>query len=392
MSNKEVVLQIFTGGYNETEVTYEQIENKLKPLLESLSVSKVIMGWSINRELYQKTKRLLEKYAVEYYLWIPVFSESGLLKPTATLQDYEGREVKSYSLKAGENFEFYCPNQPQNIDSFKQIYDEYFSQIGFDGVFLDKIRYGSFSNGLSGVFNCFCPECMKRYQEDGIDVDRLIKEMSDVTMGQNGYEEKPFKIIDYKDGKYKFSEDIWEKYFMEKSKFIYEALEKVTLYFREKNMKIGMDTFSPFMGYFVGQDVERLKSLTDFMKPMMYRITMAPAGLPFEYMNFIKETTKENVESISQQFNQIIDSKGSINHKFDMDFVKAELSYITDLSIPTYCGIEVNRIEEIAPVSPEYIRENLVNLEETQINGYVLSWDLLSAPEENIQEVIKYFK
>jgi len=392
MTHKEVILQIFTGGFLENEVTYEKIEKKLKPLLETLTISKIIMGWSTNKDLYLKTKELLSMYQVKFYLWMPVFSENGLLKPAVTLLDYEGKAVKSYSLKAGENFEFYCPNQQGNVENVIEIYEENFAQIGFDGIFLDKIRYGSFSNGLSGVFNCFCPECRKRYQEHGFDVQSLKKEMKKVALGQNGYEENPLKIISYKQGKYQFSELIWEKYFDEKARYIAEALEKITNYFRKRNMKIGMDTFSPFMGYFTGQDFNRLKTLTDFVKPMMYRVTKSPAGLPFEYYNFIKETTKGNFEHNSSGFNKIIHSSGCVNEKFDIDFIIAELNYITSLNIPIYCGIEINRIDDIAPVYPEYIRENLEYLEETQVNGYVLSWDLLSAPEENIQEVIRYFK
>lgn len=392
MTNKEIVLQIFTGGFNENEVTFDQIESKLTPLLNTLSISKVIMGWSLNSELYQNTKKLLDKFGVELYLWIPVFSETGLLKPVSLLHDFKGNEVKSYQLKAGENFEFYCPNQKINTDSFIQVYEEHFSNIDFDGIFLDKIRYGSFSNGLTGVFNCFCPECLKRYQEQGMDVNRIKEEMLHVVKGEKGYDKNPLNITGYWDGKYQFSDDIWDKFFDSKAKNVYDALEKISTYFREKGLKIGLDIFSPFIGYFVGQDIKRLEQIADFVKPMMYRMTAAPAGLPFEYSNFIKETTKGNIEDISIMFNKTLNSKGCINNTFDIDFVKAELDFITGLSIPTYCGIEINRIDEIAPVYPDYIKENLVNLEMTDINGYVLSWDLMSAPEDNIQEVIRYFK
>ncbi|HBI94452.1 MAG TPA: hypothetical protein DDY58_19600, partial [Terrisporobacter glycolicus] len=80
-------------------------------------------------------------------------------------------------------------------------------------------------------------------------------------------------------------------------------------------------------------------------------------------------------------------------HKYPLDFVKKELKYMTEnLNCSIYAGIEINRKEDIAPVYPNYIKENIINLNELPIEGYVLSWDLLSAPSENIDEVIKHLK
>lgn len=129
---------------------------KAKALLETIAVSKVIIGWSCDRELYEHVIRFLKQHGIECYLWLPVFSETGILKAdTGKLIDDTGNEVKSYCLSEGENFEFYCPEQQCNIRAFLEIYEENFEGLGFDGVFLDKIRYGSFSNGLGGVFSCF---------------------------------------------------------------------------------------------------------------------------------------------------------------------------------------------------------------------------------------------
>ncbi len=61
-------------------------------------------------------------------------------------------------------------------------------------------------------------------------------------------------------------------------------------------MKIGIDTFSPFISYFTGQDLEKLQEVADFIKPMMYRTTKAPAGLPFEFERFIDESIYKNKE------------------------------------------------------------------------------------------------
>ncbi len=61
---------------------------------------------------------------------------------------------------------------------------------------------------------------------------------------------------------------------------------------------------------------------------------------------------------------------------------------MAELGVKTYCGIEINRIDNIAPVDPEYVKENLMELENSKIEGFVLSWNLLSAPQENINMVL----
>ncbi|WP_312447137.1 BadF/BadG/BcrA/BcrD ATPase family protein [Lacrimispora sp.] len=388
---KEIVLQVFTGGYLNKETTYEEVESKLKPILENVRVTKVIIGWTVDEELYKKIKLLVHMYQAELYLWMPVFSETGLLEPVSFLQDFQGEEVKSYRLNAGENFEFYCPNVKQNRESVKHIYEKHFSKIGFDGIFLDKIRYSSFSNKITGVFSCFCPECMKKYQERQLDADELRMEMDKVIDGLEGYDRHPLKCLTYEDGSYRFDNPIWKKFFDCKADFIYDSLKEITGYFRGQGLKIGMDVLSPFLTHFTGQDLSRLKGLTDFMKPMMYRITCAPAGLPFEYDSFLTGTTSIDTDTVRREFNQLLGIKPSGDNRFDLDFVKSELDIMERMDIPVYCGIEVNRIKDVVPADPDYIKDTINSLSQTNIKGFVLSWDILSAPEENIEAVYHCF-
>ena len=221
MNKEEIIVQISTGGYLEHKVTHEAVCGKLMQLLGTIAVSKVIIGWSCSRELYEHVTGFLRQRGIECYLWLPVFSETGVLKAdTGKLVDDTGTEAESYCLTEGENFEFYCPDQQRNITSFLQIYEEHFDGLGFDGVFLDKIRYGSFSNGLGGVFSCFCPACMKRYQECGIDVDELKHQMGLVRDGAGGYGEQVLGITAYDKGNYTFAHPVWEKFYRKKAEVV----------------------------------------------------------------------------------------------------------------------------------------------------------------------------
>lgn len=393
MDRKKVIVQIFTGGFKNKEIKFNDIKCKLLELMEYIDIEKVIMGWNVDKELYIKTKKLLNKYSVELYLWLPCFSEIGLLEKSNLLIDYTGKEIKGYTLQEDENFEFYCPNNKENIENVKKIYSTYFSEIEFDGIFLDKIRYASFSNKLNGVFNCFCKDCLNIYEKNNIDKKSLIIEMNNVSNEVISNEDTPFGITEYINGKYKFKNKIWENFFEIKNQSIYNALVDISSYFKDKGLKIGIDTFSPFISYFTGQDLERLQEVADFIKPMMYRITKAPAGLPFEFEKLIDESVQENKEIVKQKFLDILGITEYEGDVYPIKFVLEEINFMTkNLTKDIYVGIEINKKEIIAPVTPKYISENILNINKTAVKGYVLSWDLLSAPKENIDEIIKWFR
>lgn len=393
MDRKKAIVQIFTGGFKNKEIKFNDIKCKLLGLLEFIDIEKVIMGWSVDKELYIKTKKLLNKYNVELYLWLPCFSEIGLLEKSNLLIDYTGKEVKGYALQEDENFEFYCPNNKENKENIKKIYSTYFSEIEFDGIFLDKIRYGSFSNKLNGVFNCFCKDCLNIYEKNNIDRKSLMIEMNNVSNEVISTEDTPFGITEYINGKYKFKNKIWENFFEIKNQIIYNALVDISSYFKDKGLKIGIDTFSPFISYFAGQDLEKLQEVADFIKPMMYRITKAPAGLPFEFERLIDESVHDNKEIVKQKFLDILGVRGYEGDIYPIEFVLEEINFMTrNLAKDVYVGIEINKKEIIAPVTPKYISENISNINKTAVKGYVLSWDLLSAPKENIDEIIKWFR
>lgn len=393
MKEKGIILQISTGGYAEHRVSYEAIEERLTGLLGRIPVEAVIIGWSCDRALYRQVIELLKGRGVKCYLWLPVFSETGVLDSRVRrLITEQGTEAECYSLAEGENFEFYCPNQPVNWAAFIELYEKFFDGLGFDGVFLDKIRYGTFANGIGGVFSCFCSRCMEEYKKAGLDTDGLKTEMAKMRSKSGAYSRRPMGIQSYQKGRYRFDNPVWEAFFTAKAVCVTEALEKITAYFHNRGMAVGMDVFAPFLGYFAGQDVEKLSELADFVKPMMYRITQAPAGLPFETDCLIRETAGKGTaeEAVKAGFLEAIGCGREDLGRFDREFVKRELLFMAELSSPVYCGIEVNQ-NHVAPAGPDYVKENLEAFSELPIHGYVLSWDLLSAPEENIEVIAGYF-
>jgi len=378
----EVILQIFSGSFLDKAVSYEEVEQKLIFALSRMPVRKVIMGWALDKTLYEKTAVFLAKQNIDFYLWFPVFSETGALKDLNPLIDFMGQRIE---YRNGEDFSFCCPGDTQNIEKILDIFDYEFSSVSFNGVFLDRIRYPSFANehGFSSVFSCFCPHCLAIYEKENFDIDQLKNSLSLQAR-------RPSVFTEYcGSGKYVFENSVLADFFCLKAGIIFDSLRRICRHFREKGYGIGFDVFAPFLSPFIGQDLEQLSGLCDFIKPMMYRVTNAPAGLPFEAGALLRETG--HVSGLER--NNFFKLTGGAamtfadieKTPFNLAFAVKELKDMSASSAcPVYAGVEVNRIKDIAETYPPYLEETIKTYAQTGIKGFTLSWNMLDAPEENI--------
>ncbi|MBQ6576157.1 MAG: hypothetical protein IJL91_00190, partial [Bacteroidales bacterium] len=133
--------------------------------------------------------------------------------------------------------------------------------------------------------------------------------------------------------------------------------------------KIGMDLFAPFMAPFVGQDYSILSAHTDFIKPMLYRKTDAPAGMEFEY-----ELLRSAIPGAS----------GYPDFKMDVSFLDSQLEAMTPYPCEKYPGIEINYRKDIVPTDPQYVVESLTEVMSYGFEGAVLSWNIMEAPDSHI--------
>ena len=65
--------------------------------------------------------------------------------------------------------------------------------------------------------------------------------------------------------------------------------------------------------------------------------------------------------------------------------MKEEVKYLSENLENIFLGIDFNKKENIALSDKEYIKEVFDILEEGNSKGIVLSWDLMSIPEEHLK-------
>jgi len=357
------IVQVSLGSWNQPDYTAQQIIGRLDTVSRLIPVKNVIIGWSTDQEIYREVGDYLHGKGIGMYLWLPVFAETEEVCDNTPAVDLWGQIPANYDLAAGEGFRFNCPSDPANAARVVDIYDRFFADCGFDGVFMDRIRTQSFVGGVSGVLNCGCPICTQRFQAEGVS-------LADVRAAREARGDRFLSVTGYTPAQgFTFENELASAYFKAKGHVVSGAVAAIADSLRARGLKVGMDLYAPFMAPFVGQDYDILSRHADFIKPMLYRKTFAPAGMGFEY-DLLKAAVP-----------------GATGYPaFDMDvaFLESQLEAMESYSCGKFPGIEINYREGIVPTSPEYVKESLDAVMRHSFDGAVLSWNIMEAPQEHI--------
>ena len=242
------IVQVSLGGWHAPDYTAEQVIGRIQEVNALIPVRKVIIGWSLDKQVYRQVGEYLHANGIKMLLWLPVFAETEEMCDNEPAVDLAGEIPANYDLAAGEGFRFNCPTRPETAENVVAIYDDNFRDCGFDGVFLDRIRTQSFVSGVSGVLSCGCPVCKEYFKAEGVDLDAV----------QAAWIEKGdafFSVTAYspEDG-FTFADPRAEAYFKAKGHVVSHAVAAIADSFRGRGLEVGMDLYAPFMAQFVGQD------------------------------------------------------------------------------------------------------------------------------------------
>ncbi len=262
--------------------------DSIKRLFGFVKANKVILGWFPDSGMYKSSIELIHSFNAEAYLWLPVFAD---IMPSLGI---EGHSEVLQTASSDEHFEFVSPEV--GTGHVITEYETVANDAPFDGVFLDRIRYGVPSDNLARAEN------------------------------------------------------------------ITRAASELTEYFHSKKLKVGLDLFAPHLAPFMGQDSQMLGRIADFIKPMMYWSTTAPAGIPYE----------------EKVFNEKLHRKIEYNE----NMLKELSSYCN-----VYPGIEVNNIKGICSTTPDYVYEKIEYFKRSNCKGAVLSWNSPDASDEMLRTV-----
>lgn len=384
----------------------DNLKNKLATAKEALNLDALMIWSDINKKDLDLVREICRDFKIKTYLWYPILADIPGFKVRweQSVETFDG--LYGYGKngrwdklgKGEEDFLFVCPNDEQNI---RKIFDQYQNKIiesGFDGVFLDRIRFPSPSNGFEALFSCFCKSCLHKfynnYSEDLKGYRNQVKTVFE-----------KFKTIDvnYLQTCQSFSDiiirDSLKKFYDFRKQNIYQVLKIFADKAKQMGKLVGVDLFAPSLAPLVSQDYQLLAKTCDWIKPMIYCHTSSPAGLPLELYCLIRAILEINptldegqlIREISRiigvalptQINDLL-KNGISEH-----IICSEMQRIKEFNLPekvdTYVGIEAVQIPGLCNITEKILKKYLKSVIEAEIKGMVLSWDLLKIPDENLK-------
>ena len=366
-------LQIRNGCFHSKVCGSEEICQRLKWCFENLNVGRILMGWGIDSSSFAAVSTLVHEHGSELFLWLPVFADLEEIAATDNSMDFRGNSMHGVPVMEGENFLFGCPTSRRNQALPAELVDQYFDSTLIDGVFLDKVRNASFGNGFDSAMGCFCDECDEAYRKKGIDTAYIKNLMS---KGDRHH----FVPVTTDGFSYTFSDPMVDGFFRAKAENMTRSLQLVAERFRTIGLKVAFDTFAPFAAWFVGQDLPALAEEAAFIKPMLYRRCLLPAGMRFEFDSIVSEL---GGKACLDQMKCLLNTDDITGDPF-FESQLALLSTLPNVSP----GIEIN-VQSGCFCTPEYVKQSLQTVAEAGFDSAVLSWDVVSAPLEHLKTLAR---
>ncbi len=409
MSITGVSTQLMIGKTEEDNFSQKEIIAKLIKAHKKTEIKKLLF-WNAGKEdNYNYISLFCKENGIDLYCWYPVMADimsgSVSIKNSVThltgMKGYGNSGKWSRIGEGEENFLFYCPSNTRMLDIVFKKYLTILENYSFDGVFLDRIRYPSFANGLESLFTCTCHDCLSRQTSfSGVSAEETLKNMHLLLDFFKKSTADNFKSV------HSFSK-LFRKFNLDKFlDFRTSEIENIIARFssaaRKRNKKVGLDLLTPTLSHIVGQNYKKLQMHSDWIKMMTYCYANGPAGIPMETSCFIKGLLELNETGISEMdaidfcsrlfqtslpnsMEKILSQGVSPEYLREESLRAAELLYNNeDKLIP---GIElVNHPFFTPPVTKEKCKSYLDVLD-GMCSEIIISWNILYIPDEYLEMI-----
>jgi len=387
----------------------DYLKKKLATAKEFLDLDALIVWPDHRKKNLDLVREICTDFKIKTYLWYPVLADilGFKIEQEQAVETFDGlygygRNGCWDKLGEGEeDFLFLCPNDEQNIRKILTQYQNKIVESGFDGVFLDRIRFPSPSNGLETLFSCFCKSCQNKFHST------YSENLEDYRyQAKAAYEKFTTLDINYFRNCQSFSNIIaqgnLEKFYDFRKQNIYQVVKIFADKAKQIGKRVGVNLFAPSLAPLVSQDYKLLARTCDWIKPMIYCHTSGPAGLPLELYCLLRAILNINPALDEEQLIQVasrminVDLPNQLNdllkNGVSEGIIGSEIQKIRELNLPEkvniYVGIEAVEISGICHINKSILKKYLESIiREEDIKGILLSWDLLKIPDENLKFV-----
>ena len=221
------------------------------------------------------------------------------------------------------------------------------------GIFVDGARFASFASpeGFDAFFTCFCPRCMQKMQEIGLNGEGIRDAVARLAKNERLAEKDLPLLGDW----LRFREETVKAYMDYFTRLVHE---------KWPHLKTGAFIFAPSLARFVGQTMNACQSL-DIISPMLYRaypFAEGPACLNHEWAAFY-DLLGKNAPAFRRAFSPLSLPEGRENSDLLLQngFTPAEIGRETAMAKAHLFPHQILSpiIQQLDPLQQETAREVL---------------------------------
>jgi hypothetical protein len=398
-----IAAQLSSVHSTEEDLEPRRVARYVGAIAKEIALDVLVVGWKERPELYRMLTGPTTRLSREVFLWYPLLSDYPGFDPSHLVVTSKASKSRGWGGYEGtgiaETFKQACPNNPSSISTSLARLEECMGAYPFDGVFIDKIRFPSMANGLQDVFSCFCPFCVEKAAQSGLDLDE-VKAL--LERGAGGIRPATAAGMTAAEvpagagwlGELVAGQPLLQRFLRFRTDSITRLVATVSERMRRIGKKMSLDVFSPMLAPLVGQDYAGLARHADWVKPMIYRFGTGPSSLRTEIPALIRELGGylgcDEATAMGWAAARVEGLAGNtlpqIEEVAPLSLIRAE----TDLALrqfsgtPLYLGVESVFIPGRMEVLPRHVEEILEIGVRAGVQGFVLSWDLLHTPIENV--------
>jgi hypothetical protein len=390
-----IALQYLEDGPEVATISVEAARVRLRAAFDLLPIAYVLIGWNLPTPLVQACREETHRHGARFYRWHPLLTGDGTFVPRPEWQTIglAGEPVPGFQHMP--EFTFVCPNKPAVRSAVLDHLRQLIEQGGYDGFFLDRMRFPSPAADPSRWLACFCADCQRVAAVQGFDLlaaqqaiqrwlatpQGLLPFLTALFRGtldpQSAPDLAPLQaFLDFR------AQSI--------TNFIQSCAERI----HEAGLDVGLDAFSPTLTRMVGQNLASLAPCADWTKVMTYCHALGPAGLPFELLDLANWLVDQCGVSETQALTWLtqasglplprqrtaLRSEGLPSAALITEMRRGQAAQVKNL----LAGIELVEIDGVAQLSLPQIERDLQALQSIGIYGLVISWDLWHIPNERL--------
>lgn len=370
---------------------------KLRAALEQLPIARVLLGWNVPDLLADVCRDETKRAGAQLFRWHLLLAGDGAFVPRPEWRTIGLQGEPAPGFENMPEFTFVCPNRPAVREAVWDHLRQTMKRGGYDGLFLDRIRFPSPAADPTRWLACFCDDCRRAASEVGLDLEPARKRIGRLLANPGRVRSCAQTLLGSRSESAEPDLALLEAFLDFRERSVSEFVRPAAALIHAEGLAVGLDCFSPSLARMVGQDLSALDACADWIKVMTYGHTLGPAGLPFELLALAGWLIEKQSLGETQVLGWLSQASGLPLPLTRADLrarglppaaLFAEIKRARAARVRTLlAGIELVEIEGITHLEPAQIEADVRAFREAGADGLVLSWDLRHIPIERLQRV-----